>query len=300
MPKLRLLAHAKVNLTLEVFARRYDGFHEIRSLMVPIALADRIVLRPEGRGLKLTVTGAPELERTDNLALRAARAFQDTFGLRGGLSIQLDKRVPIAAGLGGGSSDAGAVLRGLATLNGVQLDRLMPIAEALGSDVPFFVRERPAWATGRGEQLAPAFRLPGLHLLLVKPTFGIAAADAYRAWRAPTLTHRSADVTSRPGRRSGWNAVRTASQVGKLLVNDLQAGCLGLRPELGPLLTRLNRSGAAGVLMSGSGSTCFAVFSSAPALERGRRLFRPQAGETVLATRTLPGPTRAGRGSWVT
>lgn len=287
--ELRSLAHAKVNLTLEVLGRRPDGFHAIRSLMVPIALADRLTLSPRRRGLTIAVPGAPALENGDNLALRAATLFREHFGLDG-LHIVLEKRIPLAAGLGGGSSDAAAVLRALARQRGVRPPLLHPLAEALGSDVPFFLRERPALATGRGETLTPAPALPVLHLLLVKPGFGISAAAAYREWSIAhpglTLTHTGANTTSVPG----WPArqgVSSVPGVGKRLVNDLQAGCGRLQPELHSLLRRLSGLGAAGVLMSGSGSTCFAIFASARALRDARRRFEPLSGETVFASRTL-------------
>lgn len=113
------------------------------------------------------------------------------------------------------------------------------------------------------------------------------------------MTHNKAGVTPTKGRRSGWQYVRTASQVGQILVNDLQAGYLALRPELSPLLERLKRCGAAGVLMSGSGSTCFTMFATGRALERGQSRFQPLPDGAGLATRTFPAPTRAARGAWI-
>ncbi len=231
MKALRILAHAKVNLTLEVLRRREDGFHEIRSLMVPLALADRLTLTPDRRKLSIEVPGDPSLEGEHNLAFRAAESFREHFGLAG-LAIRLEKRIPVAAGLGGGSSDAAAVLCGLAELRGIDPGRLPPLAEALGSDVPFFLKEQPARVAGRGERLEPAPRLPALWLMLVKPDFGISAADAYRVWRA----RQSTDPMQFRTRQTTWEAARTASQVGKLLRNDLQPGCLGLQPALADLL----------------------------------------------------------------
>jgi 4-diphosphocytidyl-2-C-methyl-D-erythritol kinase len=276
---LHILAHAKVNLTLEVVRRRDDGFHEIRSLMVPLALADRLALIPGGRRLRIEVPNDPTLEGEHNLAFRAASAFRDRFGLPG-VTIRLEKRIPIAAGLGGGSSDAAAVLRGLARLRGIDPALLFPLAEALGSDVPFFLTEKPALAGGRGERLEPAPRLPPLWLFLVKPDFGISAADAYRAWRrADSMQFRT--------RQAVWETARSASQVGRFLRNDLQPGCLELQPHLAQLLQRLSKLGAAGALMSGSGSTCFATFGSRAALAAAARRFRPAPGEKIILTRTL-------------
>jgi 4-diphosphocytidyl-2-C-methyl-D-erythritol kinase len=276
---LRILARAKVNLTLEVLGRRSDGFHEIRSLMIPLALADRLTLIPGGRRLRIEVPNDPALESEDNLAFRAASRFRDAFGLPG-LTIRLEKRIPVAAGLGGGSSDAAAVLRGLSRMRGVDPARLPPLAEALGSDVPFFLKEKPAVVRGRGEQLEPAPPLPPLWLLLVKPEFGISAADAYRA-------RRNGGATRLRTRPAVWESARTASQVGKFLRNDLQPGCLALQPHLAELLLRLGRLRASGVLMSGSGSTCFAVFGNRPALLAAARRFEPAPGEAMILTRSL-------------
>jgi len=278
-PSVRILAHAKVNLTLEVLRRRDDGYHEILSLMVPLALADRLTLVPGGRKLRIEVPGDPALEGDDNLALRAAQAFRDAFGL-GGLTIRLEKRIPIAAGLGGGSSDAAAVLRALARTRKLNLAAIHPLAVALGSDVPFFLSERPAWATGRGERLDPAPRLPALWLMLVKPDFGIAAGDAYRSWRPAPPLHTGGDA---------WRGVRSAAGVGRRLRNDLQPGCIRLAPHLGGLLDRLSWLRPAGLLMSGSGSTCFAVFGNRSALQEASRRFQAAPGERVLLTRTLRG-----------
>jgi len=276
---LRILAHAKVNLTLEVLRRRNDGFHEIRSLMVPLALADRLALTPGGSRLRIEVPNDPTLEGEHNLAFRAASAFRERFGLPG-IAIRLEKRIPVAAGLGGGSSDAAAVLRGLATLRGIDPALLPPLAEALGSDVPFFLSEKPALVAGRGERLEPAPRMPPLWLLLVKPDFGISAADAYRAWRG------DAPMRFRI-RQATWETARTAPALGKLLRNDLQPGCLALQPQLAQLLERLGKLRSVGVLMSGSGSTCFAAFGSRPARDAAARRFERAPGETVILTRTL-------------
>jgi 4-diphosphocytidyl-2-C-methyl-D-erythritol kinase len=202
-----------------------------------------------------------------------------------GLTIRLEKRIPIAAGLGGGSSDAAAVLRGLAILRGVDPALLFPLAEALGSDVPFFLIEKPALAAGRGERLEPGPRLPPLWLLLVKPDFGISAADAYRAWRGTgSRQFRTRQVA--------WETARTAAQIGGFLRNDLQPGCVALQPHLAQLLRRLGKLRAAGVLMSGSGSTCFAAFASRSALTAAAHRFERAPGETVILTHTLRFPGR--------
>jgi 4-diphosphocytidyl-2-C-methyl-D-erythritol kinase len=291
---VRILAHAKVNLSLEVLGVRDDGFHEIRSLMVPLVLADRLTLSMGGRQTAIRVPANPALESDDNLALRAARTFREHFGLPG-VTILLEKRIPIAAGLGGGSSDAAAVLRGLATLRGVPAAALHPLAESLGSDVPFFLGEKPVWVAGRGESLSAASSLPPLWLLLVKPAFGISAADAYRAWDKGQTT----SPTDAGALRKGWNAARRASAVGKLLTNHLQPGCLLLRPELGDLLRRLGKLGATGVLMSGSGSTCVAIFADSASLRNAAQRFKPAEGEAIFLSRTLSRATAAARGQTV-
>lgn len=190
--RLAVVAPAKVNLGLRVVGRRPDGYHEIESLFVPLDLADTVTLE-EGGG---AARGEPQLilhgeargvpADGSNLALRAARAFLESAGLRVGLRIELEKRIPAAAGLGGGSSDAGAVLRGLSALHPGRLDAkaLAELALRLGADVPFFLDPRPALVRGIGERIESVAGLPALCLVLLHPGLGLATARVYGGFDA--------------------------------------------------------------------------------------------------------------------
>lgn len=181
-----LKANAKVNLGLSVLGRRPDGFHEIDTLMARLTLHDTLTLEAQDEGVRLTVIGADlGIPPEKNLAYRAAQLYLQEAGEARGVVITLDKRIPAAAGLGGGSADAGAVLRGLAQLYPAGLE-LAELAAQLGSDVPFFAADLPAArTTGRGEILTSA-KLPGLHLVLVHPGVGVSAGDAYRCVKLMT------------------------------------------------------------------------------------------------------------------
>jgi 4-diphosphocytidyl-2-C-methyl-D-erythritol kinase len=258
------LAPAKVNLVLRVGPPRPDGYHDLLSLMVPLDLADGVDVTVSARPgpVTCTVPGRPDLDGAGNLAARAALAFRERFGVDRGVAIRIAKRIPVTAGLGGGSSDAAAVLRVLARAFRIR-DRvaLAQVGLSVGSDVPFFLGPGPAWARGRGERLSPA-EVPPQHLVLVYPTdpaLAIRAGEAY-AWldlargaAAPPLARR-VDRYRPP-----------------LLGNDLETPCLERRPALRLLREWLVGRGALAAIMSGSGPTVFGVF---PGSEEARRAAR--------------------------
>jgi 4-diphosphocytidyl-2-C-methyl-D-erythritol kinase len=281
--RLATLAPAKVNLVLRVGPPRPDGFHDVDSLMVPLDLGDDVEVRvgPRPGPVTCNVPGRPELDGPSNLAARAAEGFRRRFGLDRAVAIRIVKRIPVTAGLGGGSSDAASVLRCLARAAGVR-DRaaLAEIALSVGSDVPFFLGAGPAWAAGRGEVLAPA-RVPPLELVLLfprDPALAIRAGEAY-AWL--DAARRGAPVPWPPRRRPFG-----LTQVG----NDLEPPCLAHRPALVPLLGRLVRLGASRAIMSGSGPTLFGVFPDRRAATRAARTIVSEeelaADVQVLVART--------------
>lgn len=285
MRQFRVSAPAKVNLTLRVLGRRPDAFHELSSLFAPISLADHLDVRVGGTRIRVRVPGRPELETPDNLCARAATAFAAETGLPSGVDVRLEKRIPIAAGLGGGSADAAAVLRCLARAHGLRAGdpRVARAALAVGSDVPFFLRATPAHARGRGELLDPAPTLPDLHFLIVKPPFGVSAGEAYRA-----LARLREEGRLPPGRdRPLPAAFANADAVARALHNDLETAVVRLYPELADLRVRLRRAGARGVLMSGSGSCFFGLFADAASARIGARLFAVRPKEAVLLARAL-------------
>jgi 4-diphosphocytidyl-2-C-methyl-D-erythritol kinase len=234
--------------------------------MAPLDLADAVEVRvsPRAGGIACRVPGRPELDGPSNLAARAAARFRERFGVENGVAIRIAKRVPVTAGLGGGSSDAAAVLRLLARAFGIRdAEALAAIALEVGSDVPFFLGGGPAWAEGRGEVLTPA-DVPPQDLVLVYPTdpaLAIRAGDAYR-WLDASRAGEIA-LPRRPGAR--WRFVPARGR------NDLEPACVSAHPALGTLLGRLLGEGAAAAIMSGSGPTLFGIFDSRKAAVRAAR-----------------------------
>lgn len=254
----------KVNLVLNILGRRADGFHELETLMLPVPVHDRLRFAEAPSGIELTCSDSRLPVDGSNLVHRAASAFLAQAGISKGVAIHLEKRIPMAAGLGGGSGNAATTLLGLnrlfdSVLSGESLNRL---AQGLGSDVPFFLQDKPALAVGRGEQvrsLAPFSTLQGCGLLLVHPGFGISTPWAYQQLaRFPQV------LRGQPGRAQqladALQAGRLAD-VGGLLFNSLEAPALEKYPILGLYQDRLSKAGALGRLMSGSGSSTFALFA---------------------------------------
>ncbi|MBX7103770.1 MAG: 4-(cytidine 5'-diphospho)-2-C-methyl-D-erythritol kinase [Gemmataceae bacterium] len=246
------IAPAKVNLFLELLARRPDGFHTLETLMVAVSLADRITAMPADE-LMLTCDDPTLPTGADNLVVRAATALARSAGVEPRARLHLEKRIPAAAGLAGGSSDAAATLVALDRLwnLGLSRDRLRDIAATVGSDVAFFLEPPAAWCTGRGEMVEPAKPGGRLHFVLVCPAEGISTAEVYRQCAVPAAP------------RSG-DAVRAAfasgdiDAIGKELFNRLQEPAERICPRVGELRERLARLAPAS-LMSGSGSTLFAL-----------------------------------------
>jgi 4-diphosphocytidyl-2-C-methyl-D-erythritol kinase len=241
---------AKINLALKVLRRRSDGFHEIETLIAPISLCDQIKIdkSDSGEGIEFHCDDPSVPMSDDNLVLRAAKAFFAATKLKSAASIELKKRIPHGAGLGGGSSDAASTLLALNELFETKLPReaLAKLAEPIGSDVPFFIFESVAICRGRGELVAPV-RLPQeLSILLLKPNFVVPTAWAYSRWQ---------DSGEIPG-------ISYAPQefAGQTFVNDLERPVFEKFVFLAPLkLWLLNQPEVGAALMSGSGSTVFAV-----------------------------------------
>jgi 4-diphosphocytidyl-2-C-methyl-D-erythritol kinase len=245
---------AKVNLFLEVRGRREDGFHEIETVFKEIRLCDSLSISPAAGGIDITVEGAELPEGEGNLVVRAARSYLDRFGGAAGLRIRLTKRIPLMAGLGGGSSDAAATLRALRDLlhPDQPADCLAPLAEELGSDVPFFLRGGTAHATGRGEQLR--WLAPGapFWVALAFPPFGLATKRVYGAVRVPPPSERRAPDLL-------LEALRSGGDPGPTLFNRLEEAALAVAPEAAVFRAVLRRLLLPGeqALLSGSGSTFF-------------------------------------------
>jgi len=282
----------KVNLLLNILGKRADGFHELETVMHPIDLCDELVLRTGRQGVQLTCSN-PELPKdSGNLVFRAATAFRETAGIREGVQIHLEKRIPLAAGLGGGSSNAATTLLGLNELFGKILtaEQLHQIASLLGSDVPFFLHTKPALATGRGEKVQPLDFFPALKgagILLVHPGFGIATAWAYQQLaRFPTA------MQGKPGRAEKLISLlqkRNLSAAAPEFYNALEAPALKKYPWLGICQDFLRSEGAAATLMSGSGSTTFAITRSKTAGHDLEEKVKRRFGQCWTAVTTMPG-----------
>ena len=273
-----------MNLALEVLGRRADGYHEIASVMQGVELSDRIVLEDVASlELRTTAPGVPT--DASNLALRAAVILREAAGIERGVRITLDKRIPVAAGLGGGSADAAAVLLGLNYLWGLRwpIARLTEVAVRLGMDVPFFLRGGAGFATGRGETL-DQMRGMALALVLVNPRYASSTAEAYGR-----LT--PAVYTDGARARAMAAALRTkrVERVAGNLYNALEAAVAPVQPEIGRMKAALLAAGALGALMSGSGPT---VFGIARSLDHARQIQRrvSHASWECWAVRTLSGP----------
>ena len=250
MNRFTLQAPAKLNLSLRVLGKRDDGFHEIDTLMVKLpGLADELEIR-EAEDFSF-VCDDPSVPGDDrNLVVKAARAYETAAGIRCQCSISLKKTIPHGAGLGGGSSDAATALLGLNRLHDYQLgvEKLHEIAAALGSDIPFFLTTGASRCTGRGEKIEPVPSPPALPVLLLKPAFSVPTADAYRRWQ------QSFEL---PGIRYTTQETR-----GIPLVNDLERPVFEKHRFLAELKQwLLERRETAAALMSGSGSTVFAILN---------------------------------------
>ncbi|HSM92091.1 MAG TPA: 4-(cytidine 5'-diphospho)-2-C-methyl-D-erythritol kinase [Anaeromyxobacteraceae bacterium] len=280
--RLTTLAPAKVNLVLRVGPLRADGFHDIDSLMVPLDLGDEVEVRVGARAGPVTcrVPRHPGLDGPGNLAARAAEAFRARFGIDRSVAIRIVKRTPITAGLGGGSSDAAAVIRCLARAFRIRDSAaLEEIGLVVGSDVPFFLGDGPAWAAGRGERLAPA-KVATLHLVLAYPTdpaLAIRAGDAYRWLDAA----RGEPARARIPRRAPRFSPRAAA-------NDLEAPCLARFAALSTLRGRVLSLGASVAMMSGSGPTVFGIFADRRAATRAAAALQEEGkgAVRVFAVRT--------------
>ncbi|HUY11422.1 MAG TPA: 4-(cytidine 5'-diphospho)-2-C-methyl-D-erythritol kinase [Candidatus Dormibacteraeota bacterium] len=252
-----LLAPAKLNLTLEVLSKRPNGFHGVRSLMLPVALFDELKIE---RAPKFSFTcDDPSLSNAENLVVRAAHALA-----LHGVHIHLCKRIPIQAGLGGGSSDAAALLRaGIAGLFGRLPQRdWIAQARALGSDVPFFLADGAALVEGSGERITAAGALPPWCALIVKPPIAISTAQAYHRF-----DERAA--ASRPRKRSASIDALTAlgrgefTELNALLYNDFHDDAIAAYPEIERAAAAMERAGAPRALLAGSGSSLFALLPTA-------------------------------------
>jgi 4-diphosphocytidyl-2-C-methyl-D-erythritol kinase len=244
-------APAKVNLGLAVLGKLESGYHELDSLFVTFNVGDTLTFEARNSGIELEIVGLDLPTNRENLVYRAAEMYLENLGNPGGVSIKLEKILPIAAGLGGGSSDAAATLRGISRLYPSD-QNLFELAKKLGADVPFLIEGGAARVQGFGEILEP-LKLPKIHLVLANPGVGITAREAYHG------------LNGRYGAKLELQNIIAALTNLEIppYRNDLEAPVLEAYPIVGEVKFALEQAGLYGVLMSGSGSTCFGLAKTA-------------------------------------
>ena len=292
--RVRIAAHAKVNLFLRVLAREDTGYHTIETLFTLLDLADVLMVERRPEGIELVVRGADTGPTEQNLAYRAADLLLEATNRRFGVRIELDKRIPVQSGLGGGSSDAAAALHAVNALAGTVVPRheIIQYAARLGSDVPFFAAGAAfglGW--GRGERLLRLPAPPGAAALVVVPPFGVSTADAYQSLAAARQTEARRGAVA-----LDLEALATWGSIGRLGGNDFESVLFGRRPDFMATFERLAETGPYLVRLAGSGSALVAVYGTTArrddaALRLGERDYR--LIKTATRAEAAPGPEPA-------
>jgi 4-diphosphocytidyl-2-C-methyl-D-erythritol kinase len=280
---VRLPAFAKINLCLHVMGKRPDGYHELRTIFQAISLHDTLQLSitPGSSGFHFRLTSNDAtLLGSENLVARAVLAMQQKIGFHGDVAVHLEKKIPVARGMGGGSSDAAAAMIGMLRLTGakVPLARLMEIAASLGADVPFFLFGGRALAVNRGDEIYPLPNAPQQTIVVVSPrAIGVSTKDAFQ-WI-------SAELTKRPEPPKIWGFCALCwSRQGAGLSNDFEGPVFSRHPRLEEIRDGLLKRGAADAALAGSGSAVFGIFRN-PA--RARRAARAFPEDSVFVVKTL-------------
>lgn len=263
--KLLIKAPAKINLSLDVLKKREDGYHEVEMVMTTIDLSDRIELSERKENDICIISQSrfvPDDQR--NLAYQAAKLIKEKFEIKQGVSISIDKMIPVAAGLAGGSSDAAATLRGLNQLwnLGLSLEELAKIGAEIGSDVSFCVYGGTALARGRGERIMELSAPPNCWIILAKPSIGVSTADVYHHLDLSTVKHPNTNAMIHAINQKDYEGV--CRETG----NVLESVTLKLHPEVYQIKEQMERFGADTVLMSGSGPTVFGLVQYDSRLQR--------------------------------
>lgn len=271
---------AKVNLILRVLGRRPDGYHDIETLLLKISLKDELIFQPLERGIRIRCPGTSLPEDENNIVHRAASAILSRLPRTAGVEIILYKKIPVAAGLGGGSSNAAVTLSALNDLFGLHLpgEELMAIGKSLGADVPFFLFADAAWAFGIGDRLCPAGPLPKMWFVLVHPGFEVSTKAVYQKLNLALTKGKRSDRIRR---------FHTVSEIAGNLQNDLERVTLNLHPELRAVKDLLVERGALGSLMSGSGPTLFGLFDSERKATEAEEALRASTGLSVFRAHSV-------------
>ena len=285
-------APAKINLFLAVKGKRPDGYHELESVMQKLELADIVLIRvEEGTGISMSCSGADLPENSTNLAWRAARLFLDTVEVDCRVTILLHKKIPVSAGLGGGSSDAAAVLLALDDLLGTDLaeKRLINLAVQLGADVPFFIKKDlpAALALGIGERLTSVEGIQDCNVLLVKPGFGVSTKWVFDNYALTTNSNPyilAPKKDSPSGRYCGLDFDFLGHAGPDVFFNDLESVTIARFPEIDEIKKSMLNYGALVSLMSGSGPTVFGVFTDKDKAKSCYENFKDRFGQSVFMT----------------
>ncbi|MEA4816284.1 MAG: 4-(cytidine 5'-diphospho)-2-C-methyl-D-erythritol kinase [Lachnospiraceae bacterium] len=260
MKYLNIKSRAKINLTLDICGKRDDGYHDIETIMQTLNFCDNIYILKTGKeGIKLKTNLSWLPSDSSNIAYKAAKLIMDEYSIKSGVFIELSKRIPVSAGLAGGSGNAAAVLKGMNKLFELNIskDKLMEYALMLGSDVPYMLLGKTAKATGRGEVLTKLANMPSCRVVLAKPRINVSTAFVYKNFDMSS-------VCQRPDTKAMISAIENSDIKGIAanLCNVLESVTLKAYPIIGEIKTRLVENGALGALMSGSGPTVFGMFEN--------------------------------------
>lgn len=276
-----LQAPAKINYRLDVIGKRPDGYHELRMIMQRVNLCDELSITLSANpGIRVVCGSSAVPDGEGNIAWKAARAMLELSDGCCGIDISIVKNIPVAAGLGGGSSDCAAVLLGLNDLLGLSLstERLMEIAVGLGADVPFFVFQKTAFAEGIGEKLSPVLSMPSLWVVLVNPNVPVSTAWVYK----------NLQLTQKEPLDTLPNSFDDITSVCAVLSNDLESVTMPAFPVIGEIKERLLKMGASAAMMSGSGPTVFGLFSDETTARKAcDELLKSSPGWFAVAVETI-------------
>lgn len=277
---MEMLSPAKINLFLQIKGKRADGYHDIHSLFCPVSLYDRVSVRPVAGGTSVSCPHPDVPEDETNLACRAAALFFQDRKIDSGAKITLDKKIPVAAGLGGGSSNAAAVMKALNRHFGSPLDSggLMALGASLGADVPFFILGKPALASGIGTELSPYTRLKPLQILLVNPGIALSTAEVYKNF----------DFGLTKGEKKFINFDFDMDfDADTHLRNDLESVAVSRCDDIDRIKEALLNHGAIGASMSGSGPTVFGIFQDIETARAAKHGLSEHAGWKVFLAKTI-------------
>lgn len=276
---ITLNAHAKINLSLDVLSKRQDGYHNLKMIMQTLQLHDTITIQEIKSGIEIECEAAYVPNNSSNIAYKAAEKMIVKYGLDAGVRICIDKKIPVAAGLAGGSTDAAAVLKGVNSLFKLGLDQqeLMEIGKTIGADIPYCICGGTALAEGIGELITPLPRMEPIPVLLVKPRFGVSTASVFKSLEIDK-------ITDRPKTELLINALQRKDThfIANNLCNVLESVTAARYPLIDKIKKDLITKGAIGSIMSGSGPTVFGLFDDTEVATKAFGIFKKSRNDCIL------------------